>query len=164
MIFWTVDSFGSLSVLTWITLCSFKVDAKTVSCSVFSTGTLSPVMLASLRLVDPLMMVPSTGTCSPTFTMTTSPTSNDSTGTTDSFPSCQRIASFGARFKRDVRAFSLFAVVYVSNAPLTEKMRIKIAPSEKLLVEKAPNAAKIINISTLSTLFLMVSLTPSWAL
>ena len=73
-------------------------------------------------------------------------------------------AFFGVKFNNEVRFFSLLLFVKDSSTPLTAKIKINIEPSKYSPIKKAPNEAKIINISTLRDLFLIVSSIPSLAL
>ena len=64
--------------------------------TVFSTGILSPVSIASSTAVAPSITSPSTGNFSPGLTITISPTITSSIGITNSFPSLTIVAVFGA--------------------------------------------------------------------
>ena len=66
---------------------SLMVPAKTVWPSCFSAGTDSPVMGASLMVVWPLVIVPSSGTFSPGRTRTVTPMGTSSTGLSMMSPS-----------------------------------------------------------------------------
>ena len=96
-----------------------------------STGMLSPVMADSSTEAVPSRTTPSTGMDSPAFTISTSPVSSSSTGTTDSTPSRTTVAVLGARFKSLLMASEVFPLALASkNLPRVIRVRMVPAPSK----------------------------------
>ena len=64
------------------------------------------------------------------------------------FSSTIFIASFGATFIKAVISLVLLLVAYSSKAPLKQKIKVSIAPSNQFPIKQAPIAANAINKST----------------
>ncbi|SID56949.1 Uncharacterised protein [Mycobacteroides abscessus subsp. abscessus] len=107
----------------------FTVPAKTSSELPLLTGMDSPVMAASSKVVVPFRIFPSDGTRSPGFTRIWSPMLSSETCTRCSPPSVKSRASSGCSSISDDISLLLLFIVYVSSAPLTAKMKIRMAPS-----------------------------------
>ena len=91
-------SFPTLLALALIKPERFKVPAETLSPSPLSTGRDSPVNADSSTAVVPLTMMPSTGICSPGYTVKRSPSLTSSTETSVSCSPVRRCAFFGLKF------------------------------------------------------------------
>ena len=74
----------------------------------FSTGIGSPVIMLSSTLELPSVILPSTGTFSPGFTLNTSPIFTCESGTFCSCPSTIKLASSGDRFISSFMALPVF--------------------------------------------------------
>ncbi len=96
MIFPKVVSSPTLSATIRSVPFSKIVPAYTFEPGTFSTGTASPVMLASFAWPSPAWTTPSTGTFAPVFTSNTSPTSTSSTSTSSNAPAINFNAVSGA--------------------------------------------------------------------
>ena len=94
---------------TYSTPFSFTLPPMTSLHSVFSTGRLSPVSMASLTLLSPFVTTPSSGIRAPGFTSSTSPAFTDAVGT--SLPLSARRAVSGASRMRAVIALLVFRIL-----------------------------------------------------
>ena len=123
----------------------FTVPAKTFEPGSFSTGSDSPVKVASSAEEEPSTITPSTAKRSPGNARTSSPTAIASIGTRLSTPARTTVAVSGRSWIRDSIDRAVRSIVIRSSAPLNEKRERSTAPSPQWPRNAEPIAATIIS-------------------
>ena len=113
------------------TVFPFIVPPVTLSPFILSDGMGSPEIILSSMVAVPSVIIPSTGTLSPGFTISISSTSISSSGISSSIPFFILLATGGTRFSRDLtEELVLLCALSSSTCPSKTRVRITAAASK----------------------------------